>query len=225
MRAAFEAGAARGPAGESDKMTRTIFGTVLALAVISAAATPTRAADLYRGPAFAATPFNPYSWNGAYVGVNLGYQWGKNTNWPTNPSGIMGGGQLGYNWQSGSFVLGVEADLQASGADDTFGAYKFANPWFGTLRGRAGYAMNNVLIYLTGGFAYGGGRVNFGGLSETQTHPGWTVGGGVEVGLTPNWSAKAEYLYVELSDQGYVLTGVKNGFQSSVFRLGVNYRF
>jgi outer membrane immunogenic protein len=206
-------------------MKRAIFGTVLALAVISALATPTRAADLYRGPAFAATPFNPYNWNGAYVGVNLGYQWGKNTNWPTNPSGLMGGGQIGYNWQSGAFVFGVEADLQASGADDTFGAYKFANPWFGTLRGRAGYAMNNVLIYLTGGFAFGGGRVNFGGLTETQTHTGWTLGGGVEVGLTPNWSAKAEYLYVELSDQGYVLTGVKNGFQSNVFRLGVNYRF
>ena len=59
-------------------------------------------------------------------------------------------------------MFGVEADLQGSAADDTFAAYKFANPWFGTIRGRAGYAMNNVLIYLTGGFAYGGGRVDLG---------------------------------------------------------------
>jgi outer membrane immunogenic protein len=207
-------------------MTRTIFGTVLALAVLAAAApTPAAAADLYRGPAFAATPFNVYNWNGAYVGVNLGYQWGKTTNWPTSPSGVMGGAQAGYNWQSGAFVFGVEADLQGSGADDTFGAYKFANPWFGTIRGRGGYAMNNVLIYLTGGFAYGGGRVDFGGASESQLHAGWTIGAGVEVGLTPNWSAKAEYLYVELTNQGYVLTGVQNGFQSNVFRLGLNYRF
>ena len=62
-------------------------------------------------------------------------------------------------------------------------------------------------------------------FSESQTHLGWTVGGGVEVGLTPNWSAKAEYLYVRLEDRSYVLTGVNNGFQSNVFRLGVNYRF
>jgi outer membrane immunogenic protein len=206
-------------------MTRTIFGTVLALAVLATAAAPARAADLYRGPALAATPFNPYNWNGAYVGVNLGYQWGKTTNWPTSPSGITGGGQLGYNWQSGSFVFGIETDLQGSAANDTFAAYKFSNPMFGTIRGRAGYAMNNVLIYLTGGFAYGLGRVDLGAATESQFHGGWTIGGGVEVGLTPNWSAKAEYLYVELGNQGYVLTGVQNGFQSNVFRLGVNYRF
>ena len=82
-----------------------------------------------------------------------------------------------------------------------------------------------LLIYGTGGFAYGGGTVSFGAISNSQTHTGWTVGAGVEVGLTPNWSAKAEYLYVRLDDQGYVLTGVNNGFQSNVFRLGVNYRF
>jgi len=69
------------------------------------------------------------------------------------------------------------------------------------------------------------GRVEFAGVTESQTHFGWTLGGGVEVGLTPNWSAKAEYLYVRLEDRGYVLTGVNNGFQSNVFRLGVNYRF
>jgi outer membrane immunogenic protein len=137
----------------------------------------------------------------------------------------MGGGQVGYNWQSGVFVFGVEADIQASGANDTFAAYKFSNPWFGTLRGRAGYAMNNVLFYGTGGLAYGGARVELGPFSETQSHLGWTVGAGVEVGLTPNWSAKAEYLYVRLEDRGYVLTGLNNGFQSNIFRLGVNYRF
>jgi outer membrane immunogenic protein len=85
--------------------------------------------------------------------------------------------------------------------------------------------MNNVLIYATGGLAYGGGRVDLGAFNETQMHFGWTLGAGVEVGLTPNWSAKAEYLYVRLEDQGYVLTGVNNGFESNVFRLGVNYRF
>jgi outer membrane immunogenic protein len=85
--------------------------------------------------------------------------------------------------------------------------------------------MNNVLVYLSGGLAYGGGRIDFAGLNETQTHIGWTIGGGVEVGLTPSWSARAEYLYVRLDDRSYVLTGVNNGFSSNVFRLGVNYRF
>jgi outer membrane immunogenic protein len=192
-------------------------------------ASPASAADLYGrapGPAYAAAPFNGYNWNGAYVGANLGYQWGKVTNWGNAaPSGVMGGGQVGYNWQSGVFVFGLETDIQASGANDTFAAYKFSNPWFGTLRGRAGYAMNNVLLYGTGGLAYGGGRVELGPFSEWQSHLGWTVGAGVEVGLTPNWSAKAEYLYVRLEDRGYVLTGLNNGFQSNIFRLGVNYRF
>jgi outer membrane immunogenic protein len=122
-------------------------------------------------------------------------------------------------------VLGLEADLQGSGANDTFAAFKFSNPWFGTVRGRAGYAMNNVLFYGTGGFAYGGGRVEIGPFTESQTHIGWTVGAGLEVGLTPNWSAKAEYLYIRLQNEPYSLTGINHGFQSNVFRLGVNYRF
>ena len=207
-------------------MTRMTFRAVALMAALIA--TPAAAADLYYGkaPAFAAAPFNAYNWNGAYVGVNLGYQWGKVTNWAGgSPGGVMGGGQIGYNWQFGQSVFGLEADLQGSAAEDTFAPYKFANPWFGTVRGRAGYAMNNVLIYLTGGLAYGGGRIELPGISETQTHIGWTLGGGVEVGLTPHWTAKAEYLYVRLDDRGYVLTGVNNGFSSNVFRLGVNYRF
>jgi outer membrane immunogenic protein len=203
---------------------KTLFRAVAVTALL--AATPAAAADLYRRPALAAAPFSGYNWNGFYVGVNLGYQWGTVTNWGGgSPSGVMGGGQVGYNWQFGQYVFGLEADLQGSAAEGTFAAYKFANPWFGTVRGRAGYAMNNVLFYITGGLAYGGGRVEFGTATEMQSHLGWTLGGGVEVGLTPNWSAKAEYLYVRLDDRSYVLTGVNNGFSSNVFRLGVNYRF
>jgi outer membrane immunogenic protein len=208
---------------------KTIIRAMAPIAIMAAVSSaPATAADLYRkAPAYAAAPLNIYNWNGFYVGANLGYQWGKVTNWPSpSPSGITGGGQVGYNWQvHPNWVLGIEADLQGSGANDTFAAYKFSNPWFGTLRGRVGYAMNNVLFYGTGGLAYGGVNVDFGPFSEWQTHLGWTVGGGVEVGLTPNWSAKAEYLYVRLEDRGYVLTGVQNGLQSNVFRLGVNYRF
>jgi outer membrane immunogenic protein len=208
---------------------KTIFRALAPFAIIAAVPTaPAGAADFYRKvPAYAAAPLDVFNWNGVYVGANLGYQWGKVTNWPSpEPNGLMGGGQIGYNWQvHPNWVLGVEADIQGSGANDTFAAYKFSNPWFGTVRGRVGYAMNNVLFYATGGLAYGGVNVDFGPFNEWQTHLGWTAGAGVEVGLTPNWSAKAEYLYVRLEDRGYVLTGVQNGLQSNIFRLGVNYRF
>ena len=132
-----------------------------------------------------------------------------------------------YNWQSNQFVFGGETDIQFSGADDTFAPWKFSNPWFGTLRGRAGFATSNILIYATGGLAYGGVRVKntVTGADESKLHPGWVIGAGMEVALTTNWSARAEYLYVDLSDRSYALTGTKNGVESNVVRFGVNYRF
>ena len=197
----------------------------LVIAVASSAAAV--AADSpARSPTTApAAPAAGYNWAGAYAGVNPGYQWGDTTNNPTNPSGLAGGVQLGYNWQSGAFVFGGETDLQISGADDTFAPWKFSNPWFGTLRGRAGYAVNNVLFYGTLGLAYGGVRGEVVGLSESKTHIGWTAGAGVEVGLNPAWSARAEYLYIDLSDRAYTITGVKNGVESNLLRFGVNYHF
>ncbi|HEX2652050.1 MAG TPA: outer membrane protein [Xanthobacteraceae bacterium] len=202
-----------------------IFLAGAALAIVLAGA-PATAADFSRGAAPQA-PYNApgYYWGGAYAGFNLGYQWGDVTNFPTSPSGVAGGVQAGYLWQFGPVVAGLEGDFQGSAADDTFASFKFSNPWFGTLRGRGGVAFNNILIYLTAGLALGEGRVEFGGLTETATHVGWAAGAGVEVGLTPNWSAKAEYLYVDLASHSYILTGQSNGFESNVFRLGVNYRF
>jgi outer membrane immunogenic protein len=205
-------------------MTRFVLGILALIGAFWSMAA--EAADVnYGRPYTVNQPLNAYSWAGPYLGGNIGYAWGSVDNAWAKPSGFIGGVQGGYNWQNGPWVYGLEADIQASGANDTFAPWKFSNPWFGTVRGRGGYAMNNVLIYVTGGLAYGGGTVDFGLTSESQTHLGWTVGAGVEVGLTPNWSAKAEYLYVRLEDRGYVLTGVNNGFQSNVFRLGVNYRF
>jgi outer membrane immunogenic protein len=166
-----------------------------------------------------------FNWTGPYVGVNLGYQWATTTHNPTKPSGLEGGVQAGYNWQNGQFVFGAETDIQVSGADDTFAPWKFSNPWFGTLRGRAGVALNNILFYGTLGLAYGGVRGEISGLAESKTHIGWAAGGGMEVGLTPNWSARAEYLYVDLSDRSYSVTGTGNGIESNMLRFGVNYRF
>lgn len=197
-------------------------------AIVALAAGAAHAADLprYNRP-YSAPPaaYAVYSWVGPYIGFNVGYQWGGTTNNPTDPSGIMGGVQAGYNFQFNQFLLGVETDIQLSGAEDTFAPWKFSNPWFGTLRGRAGFAYNNILFYGTGGLAYGSVKGETFGLSESHTHLGWTAGLGLEVGFTQNWSAKMEYLYVDLTDKAYTITGTNNGLESNVFRFGVNYRF
>src|SRR5207237_7004504 len=119
------------------------------VATAAVAAGTATAADLPRGPAYYPPAVSAYSWTGLYAGLNLGYEWGKVTNSSIDPSGVAGGGQIGYNWQIGQFVFGGETDIQASAADDTFAPYKFSNPWFGTLRGRAGFAINNILLYGT----------------------------------------------------------------------------
>jgi outer membrane immunogenic protein len=186
------------------------------------------AADLnygQRAPYTVNQPLNAYSWAGPYLGGNIGYEWGSVDNNPSKPSGFVGGVQAGYNFQNGPWVFGVEGDIQASGADDTFAPWKFSNPWFGTLRGRAGYAFNNVLFYGTAGLAFGELRGQTFGWAESHTTAGWTIGGGAEVGITSNWSAKLEYLYIDLSTSQFAITGVSNGYSASVVRAGVNYRF
>jgi outer membrane immunogenic protein len=199
---------------------------ILTIAVVTATGGAATAADLPRGPApYYPPPSSVYNWTGPYAGLNLGYEWGKVTNSNLEPGGIAGGGQLGYNWQTGQFVLGVETDIQASGADDTFAPYKFSNPWFGTLRGRGGFAINNVLLYGTFGLAYGELKGEFFGVEEDKTLVGWTGGAGMEVGFARNWSAKVEYLYMDLGSRAYTITGVNNGLQASYLRLGVNYHF
>ena len=201
------------------RQIRAFAAGVLALGASTGA---TFAAD------FPVSPYSvagTYSWMGPYVGANLVYEWGGVTNNPTNPSGVTGGIEGGYNWQSGQFVLGGETDLDLSAANDTFAPWKFSNPWFGTLRARAGFALNNLLFYGTVGIAYGGLRAESGIFSENHTLVGWTAGAGMEVGFTPNWSAKVEYLYFNLGSTAYAVTGMNNGLQSGVLRFGVNYRF
>ena len=135
-------------------------------------------------------------------------------------TGGFGGGQLGYNFQRDRFVYGVEADIQgsslagnayseAASTHITTGASaKSSLDWFGTVRARAGYTYGGSLVYATGGFAYGGARdslsqsVNSGvatnSASGSSTFTGYAVGGGVETVLTPSWSVKAEYQYINL---------------------------
>ena len=178
-------------------------------------------------------PALPCLWLGPYVGANTGFQWtsnigGLSSSAFTGGSGFTGGIQVGYNWQNGPWVYGVESDFNLSGASGRFADFQFSNPWFATVRGRAGYAVNNVFIYGTAGVALGLSTVTHGGLSDSSGHAGWTIGAGAEfglspLGLSPNWSAKVEYLYLGLSQDALLPSSVT--FPSNVVRFGVNYHF
>jgi outer membrane immunogenic protein len=205
-------------------MSRIALGAVALISAVSSV----QAADLpyeSRAPYTVNQPLNMYSWAGPYLGGNLGWNWGSVDNNPTKPSGFVGGAQAGYNWQTGPWVFGVEGDLQATGASDTFAPWKFSNPWFGTVRGRAGYAFSNILFYGTAGLAFGELQGQTFGLTESHTNAGWTVGLGAEFGFARNWSAKVEYLYVDLNDSNFVITGAQNGYRFGLVRAGVNYHF
>jgi len=206
---------------------RTLFGGVLAAAIASAAVDTAMAADFpasnyYTAPA----AYSAFNWAGPYLGANLGYEWGEISNNPTRPSGLAGGADAGFNWQHGNFVYGGEADINLSGAEDTFAPWQFSNPWFGTLRARAGVAVGNVLIYGTAELAYGELTADTAGnLSESHTSYGWVAGGGAEVGFMPHWSARGEWLYLDLSDRAFSVTATNNGLAANLLRLGVNYHF
>ena len=195
---------------------RSVLSAAILLAMTGLAA----AADYY-----APSPFGPYGWMGPYVGANVGYQWGGVSNSPTQPSGLAGGVEGGYNWQRGNFVFGGEADLNISSADATVAPFEFSNPWFGTVRGRGGVTLGNILLYGTAGVAYGDLRADSAGLTESHANVGWVAGAGVEVGFSQRWSAKAEWLYLDLAGSNFAVTGVNNGLAANLLRFGVNYHF
>jgi outer membrane immunogenic protein len=186
-----------------------------------------QAADFNRSPPPRYAFSDDHIWARPYLGGNLGYNWGSVDNNPTKPSGFAGGVQAGHNFKmnSGPWVFGIEGDLQATGADDTFAPWKFSNPWFGTVRGRIGYALNNIMFYGTGGLAFGELRGETFGLSESHTTVGWTAGAGAEFAFARDWSAKIEYLYVDLAESHFTVTGTSNGYRFGTVRAGVNYHF
>src|SRR5262249_15511246 len=125
------------------------------------------------------------------------------------PEGGFGGGQIGYNVQRGNLVFGIEADIQGSGIGDkgfvaTLAGFKSDLDYFGTVRGRLGYALGTSLLYATGGFAYGGIRNEIDtafpviAFKSHETATGYTIGGGWEYMFSPAWSVKAEYQYINL---------------------------
>jgi|SRR5665213_629712 len=219
-------------------MKRFAIATFGALAMITTM-TAAQAADLPRHramPTKAAPMYNaPYNWTGAYIGINGGGGWGR-----TDYSGVLApsdfrttgglvGGTLGYNFQAGQTVFGLETDIdwsniRGSGTCGAFGC-ETRNTWLGTARGRIGYAFANVMPYVTGGLAYGGVKNTVVGIGDTtSTKAGYALGGGVEAALAGPWSAKIEYLYADLGRTSAPL-GTDTRFNASTVRAGLNYRF
>jgi outer membrane immunogenic protein len=167
-----------------------------------------------------------FNWTGFYAGVHGGYAWGSGAG--VNPDGFVGGIQAGYNYQfAPNGVLGVETDISATSIEDKAGVVKFGMDYLGTIRGRAGYTLDRVMFYVAGGAAYGRGALEVAGLTNNQVHWGWTLGGGIEAMVTPNVSARLEYLYVDLAKENYqsVLGPASIGYNSNIVRGGLNYRF
>jgi len=209
-------------------MRKLLLAAAAAVAVVthaSAGDLPLQRRSAYVPPETYRSLFN---WTGFYFGVNGGYGWGHSGGSGTDPSGFTGGVQAGYNWQvSPHGVLGLETDISASTIDGKSNGTKFSVDYLGTIRGRAGYTIDRVMFYVTGGAAYGQGDLSISGLSNDQFHWGWTLGGGVEAMVTPNVSARLEYLYVDLAKQSYqsALGPMNVGYNTNLVRGGLNYRF
>lgn len=210
----------------------------------------------------------PFSWTGFYIGANVGHGWGNldtssifDPQLPLDgiranldPDGWFGGGQIGYNIQSGQMVFGVEADFQGADlSDSASSAFNVQDPLilatsidvrsFGTVRGRLGLDLGRMMPYVTGGFAWANAKgktsVTYDNDmytgSDSNTHTGWVLGGGIEFALDSNWSAKAEYLYYDLGKESYTITYVgpdlgdtyspKADLDFHTVRIGVNYKF
>jgi outer membrane immunogenic protein len=255
-------------------MKRLLIGIAAAASLI---ATGALAADLpvktyTKAPVYVDPGFD---WTGFYIGGNIGYSWGqsRDTSTITNAAGtvlltttdkssldgIVGGGQIGYNWQMQRMVIGLEADIQGtdekgSRAFSLLPTGFFAGPtppptpftlaqkidWFGTVRGRVGVLVDpKVLLYATGGLAYGQVDSNetVGTIpvtfSGSNTHVGYAVGAGIEGVIGGNWTARLEYLYVDLGTMngsftltpGTNVSSYSSRITDNILRVGVNYKF
>jgi outer membrane immunogenic protein len=225
-------------------MKRVLLACVSVLALGGAAA----AADLPPSPApapyYKAPAYIPeYNWSGFYLGINGGGAWGKST-WTTpgsiSTSGGLVGGTIGYNYQMNQVVLGVEGDIDWADINGTVTnaatcppGCKTTDSWLGTVRGRLGYAADRFMPYITGGLAVGNIEPSAPGFSGANTtNAGWTIGGGIEFAIAGHWTAKAEYLYVDLGSINCSTCGPVAGavtqnvtYTANVFRGGINYRF
>ncbi len=208
---------------------------LVATAALAAAGSAASAADMpvrayTKAPAMVVSMYN---WSGFYAGVNAGGAWNSSSG--SSNSGFIGGGQIGYNWQFSQLVVGLEADFQGSTQRSDLNGAGFTGDsrirYFGTVRGRIGYAWDRWMIYGTGGYAYVNQRQNntVGALtgSNNNTQGGGTIGAGVEWAFWDRWSAKLEYLYIATrsSDLTVGAVTVDGRVREIVVRVGLNYHF
>jgi outer membrane immunogenic protein len=229
-------------------MRKLSISILSALALVTAGAASAADLPVKARPA-AMTPVPQFSWTGIYVGLNAGYGWGdtSGTLFSTAPGnvnlgGALAGGQIGANYQFNNIVLGIEADYQWADIDGSSttlaGVIRTAEvERFGTVRGRLGFAWDRWLAYVTGGYAFGA-KTNVSIvpgtlLASSATLDGWTAGVGVEYAFAPNWSAKLEYLHIDLNDKTFfsglgacaVTSLCQTGANIDLVRVGLNYRF
>ena len=234
-------------------MSRFPLFSVGALALTLAA--PAYAADLPQRPVVAPPMVVPvYNWTGFYVGGNLGGAWSNvdvtgnftGATWSFDQTNFIAGGQVGYNYQIGAFVIGVEWDFDWA---DGEGSTAFRNTQFGRLRAttdsswvttvaaRLGYAADRWLFYtkLGGGWTEIDASLRTPGgvavASGTASNSGWLVGAGVEYAFAINWTAKIEYNYLGLSDKTFTTRIIAPGRSVTVspdvqmVKFGINYKF
>jgi outer membrane immunogenic protein len=232
---------------QARSIMKNYFGTLAAIVAVATSGSAIAAdflAPTYKAPVLVNPPL--YIWSGFYVGAHVGGGWAQDSFRQTpaaivvggssgsiNSSGVIGGGQAGFNWVFiPNWLLGFEADVSGANLDGT----KVTNVspivaigWtekvdaFGTARGRLGYVANNWLFYATGGFAWSDDTfmrtqlaqsatsVPVGDMrSNSPTRGGWAVGGGVEWGIYRNLTAKIEYLHFNLDDEGFSFNTINN---------------
>ena len=277
------------------KIVLSAAGALAASAAL-AADLPSRASAPAPGPRISAPAL--FTWTGFYVGLNAGGAFGSGSNGGVSPAGFpvggnaapgaaaifrnfggntnaafVGGAQLGYNWQTGAFVVGVEADLQFLARRNNTGVgaaapvagfagivpYAIngsrtnAENFYGSVRGRLGYAVDRALFYVTGGPAYGNNSGNSGAIAyfnaanatavptavysanNASNRFGFSVGAGVEYALAKDWSVKGEYIYADLGRRNGAFTSValpttsfiggSNRHGLNIARMGMNYKF
>ncbi|WP_127897203.1 outer membrane protein [Brucella melitensis] len=222
---------------------------LFASTVVLVAATGANAADAVIEQEPAPVVVAPtFTWNGAYLGGQIGYAWGKSHFsydstglGDIKPDGFLGGLYAGYNFDLGnSVVLGIDGDVTYNDVsknidflDENNAAATFENRlrWSGAVRARAGYAVDRFLPYIAGGVAFGSlrnrGEFEGTGFSQSKTLTGWTIGAGMDYAATDNVILRLEYRYTDYGnkDYGFDDAAVTNNFKTYDIRFGVAYKF
>jgi outer membrane immunogenic protein len=243
-------------------MKKLLLASIASIALVAlGAGSSALAADMaVRAPIIPPAPV--FSWTGFYVGVQIGGAWAHDNASIENPGipvaiflpftvdmdGVIGGGHIGYNWQVGQWVFGVEGSVDAANLKKSFvvgvcplfcGNATTETDIQGSFRGRIGVAFDRALFYATGGVAIANitntyDTTQFGGgfASIEDTHVGWTVGGGIAYAVTNNWSVRAEYRYSDFGDfidksniAFFPATNLNRHLTQNQVQGGISYKF